>query len=221
MVIFCFLEMPSGLFSIFYHLRLAKTSKKKADDAALSFILGVEIFTTLIWLLTYFIIFTLFTYNTTIITSPFLWTMSGICFAEAIIMAFFYFRQGKSTALFIPRRVAKSLITHAEKTKSRSDAIMLGFISCLPELLFTLPIYIVCSVLLQGEDFLPRTFIIILSVLIVTAPLFIIRTFYHAGHNLADITRIRTRLKIHFRIILALAYIALSLALVNLAIINS
>ena len=219
MVIFCFLQLPSGLFAIFYHFRLGKTSKKQADDAALSFILGVEIFTTVIWLLTYIIIFCI---NFEDISPIFLWVMSGICLAESIAMLLFYFRRGKSTtALFIYRRSAKSLVTHAKNVKSRSDAITLGFISCLPELIFTLPLYIVCTTFLQSESVLPRALVIIISIIVTILPLFIIRFFLHSGHNLAELQRLRVKLKPHFRIILFLAYLAATLALINLAIIKS
>ena len=218
MVIFLFLQLPSGVFSIFYHFRLAKTSKKQADDAALSFILGVEIFTTIAWLLTYIIMFCC---DTNITATPFAWVMAGVCFAEAIAVLFFYFRRGKSsTALFISRRTAKGLRNYAKNIKNRSDAVLLGFISCLPELLFTLPLYIICSAFLQSESVAPRAIIIILAIIVSIIPLFVIRTLFRTDKNLADIERLRIKLKPHFRIIIFLAYLALALSLINYAIIN-
>ncbi|MBR6505861.1 hypothetical protein IKT18_03450 [Candidatus Saccharibacteria bacterium] len=218
MVIFCFLQIPSGVFSMFYHFRLAKTSKKQADDATLSFILGVEIFNTIMWLLTYIIIFCC---QSSSISPFFLWLMTGICLADAVAAFFFYFRKSKSsTATFISRRVAKSLASRAKTVSSRSDAITLGFVSCLPELLFTLPLYITCSAFLQSENALPRAILIIVAVIIAVVPLFVIRTFFRTDHNLAEIQRLRVKLKPHFRIILSLAYIAATITLMNLAIIN-
>ncbi|MBR3144099.1 hypothetical protein IKF12_02790 [Candidatus Saccharibacteria bacterium] len=218
MVIFAFLQLPNGLFSIFYHFRIAKTNLKKADDAALSFILGLEIFMTAMWLLIYLIIFTCFYFNPEIISPIFLYIMAGISFAEAIAIIFFYFRHGKSTtALFIPRKVAKNLVKRAEKVKTRSDAIILGFFSGLPELLFTLPLFITCSALLQTENVLSRSLIIILAIIASAVPLFVIRFLFRTDHNLAEIERLRVKLKPHFRFILAVAYLAIAILLINLA----
>lgn len=218
MVIFCFLQIPSSVFSLFYHFRLAKTTKKQADDAALSFILGVEIFNTIMWLLTYIIIFCC---QPSFVSPLFLWLMVGICLAEAVAAFFFYFRNDKtSTATFISRRIAKCLATRSQTVKSRSDAITLGFISCLPELLFTLPLYITCSAFLQNENALPRAALIIIAVVIAVVPLFVIRAFFRTDHNLAEIQRLRVKLKPHFRFILLLAYIAATISLIDLAIIN-
>lgn len=216
MVIFCFLQISSGLFSIFYHFRLAKTSKKQADDAALSYILGTEIFATAIWLIAYITIFCL---NFDSISPVFLWLMTGICLADAVIILIFYFSRTKSqTTTFISRRVANTLINNAMNTKSRSDAIMLGFVSCLPDFIFTLPIYIVGATFLQTENALPRAFIIILAVVVSVIPHFVIRTFFQTDHNLAEIQRFRIKLKPHFRFMLFLAYIAIALTLANYAI---
>ena len=222
MIIFTFLQLPNGLFSIFYHFRIAKTNHKKADDAALSFILGFEVFMTVFWLLVYLIIFTCFYFNPEILTSIFLYIMAGICFAEAIAIVFFYYRRGKTTtALFIPRKIAKNLIKKSEAVKSRSDAIILGFVSGIPELLFTLPLFITCSALLQTENALSRSLVIILAVVSAATPLFVVRFFYRTNHNLAEIERIRTKLKPHFRLILSLAYLAISILLINLALMKA
>lgn len=224
MVIFAFLTLPSGLFAIFYHTRLAKTTAKKADDQSLSFILGTEIFATFIWLLIYIIVFIIFYNIPDFEKGLFPFILSGICFAEAIAFTFFYFRPKKkkaSTALFLPRRIAKNLILQSDKAKNRSDCIALGFIANFPELIFSLPIFIISAVILQNTSALPRTLIIIIFVITSAVPLFIVRHFYHTGHNLADIQRLRVKLRSHIRIILALAYFAVALVMLNIGIIQN
>lgn len=222
MVIFAFLQLPNGLFSIFYHFRIAKTNLKKADDAALSFILGLEIFMFIMWLLIFIIVSTCFYFNPELSSPLFLFIMAGIFFAETIAIIFFYYRRGKNTtALFIPRKIAKNLIKKSESVKSRSDAIILGFVSGIPELLFTLPLFIICSMLLQTENAFYRSTIIILSIISAALPLFIIRFFYRTDHNLADIERIRIKLKPHFKFILSIAFFAFTILIINLAIIRS
>ncbi len=73
------------------------------------------------------------------------WTFAGLFFATAIVMAFFYFRKTKATALFISRKVARNYRLRAESVKSRSDAFLLGFFSSIPELVFTLPLFILLA----------------------------------------------------------------------------
>ncbi len=224
MVIFAFLQLSPGLFTIFYHSRLAKTSKKRADDQSLSYILGNEIFHTTFWLIIYFVIFAIFYNIPDFNQGVFPYVMAGICFAEAIAIFFFYFRpskQKKSTSLFIARRTAKSLFYRAETIKNRSDCITLGFVTNLLELVFTLPIIILCTIILQDSPALSRAAIIIAFVIISAVPLFIIRGLYHKDYTLADLQRLRTKLKTHFRVILTLAYIAIAFTIFNIGLLQN
>ena len=220
MLIFAFLQLLPGTFSIFYHYALAKTSAKKADDQSLSFILGAEILVATIWFIVYITIFCIFYDAPDFCPLSVYWTLAGIMLAEAIIIPFFYFRRSKitntSTALFIPRNIASTLSMRARKAKSRPDCITLGLIAGLPELIFTLPLYVISTIILLDTAALPRAAIIILYIIVATLPLFIIRLAYRTGHNLAEITRIRTKLKPHFRFILCIAYLCLAIAIINL-----
>ena len=224
MVIFAFLQLTPGLFTIFYHSRLAKTSKKRADDQSLSFILGTEIFSTTIWILVYFIIFALF-YNVPDFNQGiFPFVMAGICLAEASVSFFFYFRSNKqkpSTATFITRHNAHTLTYRAKTIKNRSDCIMLGFVSNIPELIFTIPLFIICTNILQDTPALPRAVIIIAFVIIPAIPLLVIRSLYQKNYNLANIQRLRAKLIIHFRIILALTYLAIAFTLLNIGLLQN
>lgn len=214
------LQLTPGTFSIFYHYALGKNSTKKADDLSLGFILGTEIFTTITWITIYTLIFTSFCTDTNFCPNIVFWIMSGTILAESIIILLFYYRKGKSTSLFISRHTANALSTRARQVKTRSDAIMLGFFAGLPELIFTLPLYIISSIILLETAALPRAILVILYIAAFTLPLFIIRITYHTGRNLADITRFRLRIKPMVRTILFLLYFVLSFAVLNLGIIN-
>lgn len=211
--------MP-GTFSIFYHYALGKTSAKKANDRSLSFILGVEIFISFAWLFVYAIIFAIFYNSIDFCPNLFFWIISGIFLAESIAILFFYFRRGKSAALFIPRCTATALSMHAKKAKTRSDAITLGFFASLPELIFTLPLYIISAIILLNTTVFPRALIILLYILVSIIPLFIIRFYYSTGHNLAEITRFRVRLKPILRLIISFLYFFLAIIILNLGVIN-
>lgn len=218
-IIISLLQLVPGTFSIFYHYALGKTTIKKADDQSLSFILGTEIFTGSVWIL-FLIILSTFGGVIDIYSMPFFLIISGIFFAEAIAFLLFYFRHGSHTALFIPRGIANGLRTLARKTKSRSDALALGFFVNLPEFIFTFPLYLISAIILLNVLALPRAIIIITYIISITLPLFCIRLLYHNGHNLAHITRLRASLKPYIRIIIPLAYIFLALTTINLGIIN-
>ena len=219
MLITALLQLAPGTFSLFYHYALGKTTAKKADDRSLSFILGAEIFAGLIWTLLLIILSLLCAVIDTY-SMPTFWILFGTLIAEALAFMFLYFRHGHHTALFISRNVAKELQIHSCKAKSRSDAITLGFFTNFPELIFTFPLYFISTIVILNTPALPRALIIVFYIIFVTLPLFIIRILYRSGHNLAYITKLRTKLKPYIRIIVPVLYVLLALATLNLGIIN-
>lgn len=225
MLIIAFLQLVPGTFSGFYHFALGKNSAKKADDLSLNFILGVELFVCLVWFITYFAVF-ISCYNLPDFCPHIVfWILSGICLAESVAMLFFYFRRphrktDDSTALFLSRKTANIILARARNVKSRSDAIVLGFFAGLPELIFTLPLYIASAIVLLYATSIPRALIIILFVVAATIPLFVIHAHYRSGHNLADITRLRIRMKPILRIGLFLSYFFLSMTILILGVTN-
>ena len=219
MVIQSLLQLSPGTFLIFYHQNLSKTSSKKADDRAFSFILGVEIGVAVFFLLTYIII-NFFITKHNFLNSTFFYVMSGIFWTEAIFSFFFYFRPQKlkttkksngSTQLFIPRFLAVKLLHQACYTKNRSDAIILGIISTALELIFTLPLYIIASISIFIIS--PNTgFVFMIAyIIIATIPLFVIRTLYRTDHNLAEIQRARVRRKFITKTIISGCFTSLAI----------
>ena len=213
------LQLVPGTFSIFYHYALGKTTRKKADDRSLSFIIGAEIFVGVIWILMLMLL-TLLSFVIDLCSAPFFWTLSGTLFAEAIAFLLFYFRRSRSTTLFISRRVAATLQARASKAGSRSDAIALGFFANLPELIFTFPLYLISAIIFLNSPSLPRILITGLFILGTILPLFIIRLLFRSGHNLAHITRFRAKLKPYLRLIIFFAYLVLAFAILNLGVTN-
>ena len=219
MVIQAFLQLSPGLFAIFYHHATGKTSLKKADDAGLSFILGTEIFTAIVFLIVYIIISFLIADQITD-NNIYIAILAGIFIAEAVITFFFYFRRNhkkkeQSTRLFLPRSAAKNLISKATKTKNRSDTIILGIITASLELFFTLPLYIIIST--EILDLSPRYgFIYIIAyIIIATVPLFAIRTAFRTDHNLAEIQRFRVRHKFWVKLILSTCYLLIAALIIT------
>ena len=213
MLIQLFLQLSPAVFAIFYHSALANFSRKRADDLSLGFILGQELCTAFLFLAAFIV--TAFTFQDPNPLSRVLpWLLAGICFAEAIVTCFFYFRRGPGTRLFISRRAATSLTLHAKKAKTRSDAIALGFVTSLLETPFTLPLYLAMSLAIHSFTSISSSLLIGVDLLLVTIPLFIIRCFYTSGHHLAAIQRYRARHRLLTRLILSLNFLAIAVLLI-------
>lgn len=214
MLIQGFLQTAPGVFAIFYHHALGKTTAKKADDRALSFILGTEIATAVYFLITYFIV-TFFATENHFLNHTFLWAISGVFIALGIFVFFYYFRLGKknkgTTKLFLTRHTAENFLYHATHNKNRTDTILLGFLATTAEFVFTLPLFIISSIEILSLS--PRfNFIFIIAyIVIATIPLFTIRTLFRTGHNLAEIQKLRVKRKLLFKIIISLSYIMLGI----------
>lgn len=212
MLIQGFLQVGPGVFAVFYHHALGKTTAKKADDQSLSFILGTEIATAVFFLITYFIV-TFFVAENNFLNSTFLWIMAGLFFALGVFSFFCYFKLGKknknTTKLFLTRHTAENFLYHATHNKNRTDTIILGFLAATAEIVFTLPLFVISSV--EILDLSPRfNFVFIIAYIVVaTVPLFTVRTLFRTGHNLAEIERLRVKRKLLFRIVISVSYIAL------------
>lgn len=210
MLIQAFLQLTPGIFSLFYHSALAKTSDKKADDLSLSFILGTEIFNTIIFLSIFSVIAYLISFPD-FINGIFIWILAGTLGALSVASFLYYFRKS-GTALFIPRKIAHSLTLRARNAKTRTDAITLGFFSGVMELFFTIPLFIICSLVsLQNLAIFPSESVLILYIIVATIPLFTLRTFFRGNLNLADIQRLRTKNKSFFRLTITLGYLLLAI----------
>lgn len=223
MLIQSFLELNPRLFAIFYHRALGKTSSKKADDRALSFILGTEIFTAIVFLIVYLVISYIIN-NVGILSPIFLWVMSGIFVLEAFAALFFYYRPKKSrlksrssrarkslTGLFLPADLKNSLIYHAEHSNNRSATIVLGIVTTSLELCFTLPLYIIMSICIYYTFMNLSSIYIIIYIIVATIPLFLIRTCFRTDRTLADVIRIFIKKSPWTKLILPFSYFMLAI----------
>lgn len=217
-LIFCFLQITPGVFTQFYHYSLGRFTKNRTDDLSLDFILGVETFSTIIWFAVYTIVFMILYYNQNQINSLLFWILASICIIEALFVLIFYFKKGHSTATFIPRSASKAFLTDIKKVKSRKDAFAIGFLSAIPELIITLPLYIMTTIILANSVILYPALIIILLIIVPTIQLFIIRLCYRSGHNLASIQRFRTKTKLFLRLFLSLCFLELSAVMIYLGV---
>ena len=221
MLIMASLQLQPGVFALLNHYAYGKYSKAKASDLTLFFIVGAETAAACLFLCSYYFVNLFFFYQFRPETSFFAWIMVGILVALAVMSLLFYFRPGPGTRLFISRKCAKGLDTHARLAKSRSDAFILGALSSICELIFTLPLYIITSaeIMEMTVEFFPSNLLTILYIVLPTIPLFIIRWRFQTGRNLADIERSRIKDKNFTRFILCLGYTSITVLFIYFRII--
>ena len=207
-LVLTFFQLIPGIFAYFNHYTHGKYSYKRASDLATFFILGVETAVVLVFLCLYTILCCSPAITFIIDSEIFAWILAGIILALAFVIFGLYYRSGPGSKLFISRRLATSFNTRITSAKFRSDAFILGLISIVPELIFTLPIYLITLITILHLDLISpaRAGIIILFAFIAILPLFIIRTFTSTTHNLADYLKFRFKNKTFIRCCIPLFY---------------
>ena len=217
MLIMAFLMLTPGVFANFFHHASGKYSRKKTDTFSLFFIFGAETLTALIFLFVSTIIWALplsvINSNSGIIS----WIFVGIFIALSLATFLFYFHRNSSgSQLFIPRPIAQKLLNEPKYIKKRSDAFVLGFVSGIPELPFTLPLYFYSTLTMIKISIAPTSFsaLIILFAIITVCPLFILHTSFRTNHNLADYLRFRTNHKTFFRFFISFLYLLLAILII-------
>ena len=209
-------QLTPAIFTIFYHYASGKKSRAKADDLTLSFVLGVETFNTIIFVLLYMIYYSIFYNVNELKLGLFPWIMAGIFLALAFISFFFYYRKSRGTELYISRKIAKNLLLRARSANTRSDAFLLGCFSGTAEIIFSLPLYLITVVISNHLNFAPRALLHILLISSISIPIFSYFLMYRSGYNFAEITRRRIKNKPFFRFIIPVAYILLVFACINI-----
>lgn len=215
MLILALLQLVPGIFLLFYHHASGKYSRKKASDQAAFFIFGVETATILVFLFIYLVL----SYSPALVpifdSQIFAWVMAGLTCILGLVACFGYFRRGSGTQLFISRSTAHQYQTQIKSVKSRSDAFVLGLTAIAPELIFTLPLYILATIEIMrlGTTCFSRAGLIILFALIAILPLIIIHSLWR-HRNLADFMRFRFKNKTFFRFALSCAYFTLTILII-------
>ena len=216
MLIMALLQLVPGVFLLFRHYASGKYSARKASDLALFFILGVETAVVIIFLSLYFIITAI---SATIIdfnNEYYYWFMSTIFVIICFAILFCYYRKSTGTKLFISRSLAHKLDHKARTAKSRSDAFMLGITSIIPEIIFTLPLFIISitSITSVVAESVLRSGLIILFAISAILPLIIYNIAFTTNHHLASFIKFRFKNKTFIRLIISFLYLSLSIIII-------
>ena len=217
MLIMAFMQLVPGIFVLFSHYKFGQFSKLKASDLTIFFILGAETVVVLFFLAIYAITCASPAILLATDSNVFAWIMAGILIAISLLFFCLYYRRGKTSELFISRNFAAHCRTRIKTTKSRSEAFLLGFFAGIPELIFTLPLYVLTtiSVIHLGTNGFERAGLIILFAIVAIAPLLIFHCLSATGHHtLADFTRFRFKNKTFFRFIIPLLYFLIAILII-------
>ena len=218
MLVMASLQLVPGVFALFCHYSLGKYSKKQASTLSLFFILGAEIIAAIFFITAIYISYVLFINDLDPHNNIITWIFVGILIALSIASFFFYYRHPKSkdTELFVSRRIAKSLDYRAAKARTPSDAFVLGALCNIPELIFTLPLYIITAteIIYSHSEYFADDFLTVIYILIPTIPLFILYHSFHSRHTLADIMRSQVRDKTFHRLCLSFSYFTIAFLIV-------
>ena len=215
MLISSSLMLIPGIFANFFHYVSGKYSHKKADDLSLFYIIGVEVSVVIMFFLLSIIIWAL-PFSIISLSNPILlWIFIGIFFALSIATFCFYFK--KDGRLFISPKTASRFLDKPKFIKLRSDAFIFGFISSVPEFLFTLPLYFITLLVIPNisSSSFSHSSIIILYALATICPLFITHIFFKTNHNLADFIKLRQKNRPFFRFFISLLYFLLAILLIG------
>ncbi|MBR3052368.1 hypothetical protein IKG60_01965 [Candidatus Saccharibacteria bacterium] len=219
MLIMASLQLVPGIFALFYHYASGKYSEQAASRLALFYILGVEIIAAFLFIAAFYVSYILFINDLDPHNNILTWIFVGVLIALAFASFCLYYRHPHSktsSELFIPRKFAISLDACARKAKSPSDAFALGALSNIPELVFTLPLYIITAteIMYMHTEYLADNFLTILYIVVSSIPLFIVYYSFRSGHTLADVMRSRNRDKTFHRLCLSFSYLTIAILII-------
>ena len=218
MLIMASLQLIPNSFALFYHYASGKYSHKKASTLSLFFILGAEIISVCLFISAFYLSYLVFLNDLSPRNNILAWIFVGILISLSIISFFFYYRSNhsKSTELFIPRSIAKTIHLRARTIKAPSDAFVLGALVNVCELFLTLPLYIITSteIMCMHTEYPADDFMTVLYIITPIIPLFFTYFSFQTGHNLADIHRNHVKDKTFHRLIISSSYLTIAILLI-------
>ena len=102
-----------------------------------------------------------------------------------------YYRRGKGTRLWLPRRVAEYLLKRSKKTKSAIEASMLGAATVVGELPFLFGPLLFIAFLISNEPEVSWIIWSSLYSLLAYLPLLLVTMYLTSGHSIARVQRWR------------------------------
>lgn len=123
---------------------------------------------------------------------PIVWSsMCGLLFGLGAAVWIFYYRRGPGTSLWLPRGLARFLVTRSKATRVTAEAVSLGSTSVLAEILFIVgPMVATGLILIELEPFWQLAGLVTYT-LVSMLPLAVVTLSIGSGHSPAGIQRWR------------------------------
>lgn len=206
------LQLPLGTLLLLYHSSLSKHVRAQTRSLASSFISGATFMHFLLLAASCFLIVSLSVSGTLSLTS--LAVLFGALLALALVAWCFYYKiNGRSTELWLPRRLAAFLDSRAKDTRDNSEAFSLGLFTGFAELCFTFPLFLLSANAILHLPSLFQALALVVFTLLSVLPLIILRLTLRSGKNVADVQRWRIKNKPFFRFFSGLGYFILAVFL--------
>lgn len=202
------LQLTSGSLILLYHSALGKYPRKKARALGGVFMGGVSLMIFLSLSTVSFLILTLKTGKLNTLELSFL---VGMLAMIGILIMLFYYRKGKSTALWLPKNITRFINLRARKLNHKLEAFSLGFLAYFAEL----PIGIILLVIAANNILSLPNLIQILAIFsyvgIVSLPLLIVRWIFKKDHNMVEVQKWRVKNKSFIKAISGMSFLTLAL----------
>lgn len=205
-VVHATLQLQLGTLLLLYHSSIGKHVKKKTKNLVSSYISGIGI---LVFLILATLIFLFDRYFGKALYVEELVLVSGMLVALAIAVWVFYYRRGKSTELWLPRRVASFIDKRAKETNSNTEAFSLGMLTTFAEMPFTLVLFVVAANSIMKLPFLYQLIAVVMYTVIAIMPPTVLRLAIRKGQTVVDIQRWRVKNKTFFRVISGVGFLVL------------
>lgn len=137
-------------------------------------------------------------------------TVCGFLFGLSVAVWIFYYRKEPGTSLWIPRGLARYLMNRTKATQATAEALGLGMVSVIGEILFIAgPIVVSALLLIQLE---PLWQLVGLGIYAVTSllPFLFVAMLISSGYSIGKIQRWRTANKGFLQFIAGLGLIILA-----------
>ncbi|MBR3256887.1 hypothetical protein IKG02_01180 [Candidatus Saccharibacteria bacterium] len=205
------LQAPLASFLLLYHSSFGKNIKKKTKSLASSYVSGVAVMVFLLLATSVFLISALSFSGSLSLVS--LVVLFGVLLALSLLSLCFYYKFGRSTELWLPRKVSKFISSRARATSDNSEAFALGMFVTFCDLLFSFPLFILSANAILSLSSPYQVLALAGFTILSCLPLVILRLAIRKGKNLADVQRWRLKNKNFFRFFSGLGFLVLAVFL--------
>ncbi len=205
------LQCELGALLLLYHASLGKHIKHKTKTLVSSYILGAAL---LICLMVSTIIFFIATFTKGSLSINSLAVLSAVLLMLALLIWFFYYKNRRSTQLWLPKSIARYINNRAKITESNIEAFSLGMLTAFAEMPFSFIL-----MLLAGDSIILLPFELqFVSVLLYTfisvLPLFILRSFIRRGSTVVDVQKWRMKNKNFLKMLSGTLFLTLAIFII-------